>query len=231
MHFAIPIAHSQKIITILLIGDLKLIKLYSTFCLFLLLTVIGGCASDNHKEMGLSSSKGMYQSATFAAPSKTTPPELRDYVRDLVAEMSLNLRAVDSSKAIAVTNFAFTNLDYDSTNELGHALADTFMMELHQFGFRTLDVKVTDFIRITPQGDFAMSRDYLELKADYPVDYVLVGKITNYKKGYRVLARIVDIKSKDILAAGESFIPKKLVNMLIDENPIGAADLAVRVLP
>jgi TolB-like protein len=177
-----------------------------------------------------SSDKGrMYQSATFRPPSNVMQLELEDYVRELVAEMSLNIRDVESTGAIAVTNFVFSDIDYQSTNQLGYALADTFMMELHRFGFKTLDFKVTDYIRITSQGDFAMSRDYLELEADIPVDYVLVGKITDYKMGYKVLARIVDIKSKAILASGESLIPKKLVNMLISEEHIQPADFTLKV--
>lgn len=213
MYFAYSYVHSQKIITILPIGDLKLIKLYFTTCIFLL-PMLSGCAS-KQQEVNHSSTKGMYQSATFAPPAKVTALELRDYVRELVAEMALNLRSLDSSGAIAVTNFVSSDSDFQSTNELGFAIAESFMMELHHFGFNTLDIKVTDYIRVTPQGDFAMSRDFLELKAETHVDYVLVGKITNFKTGYRVDARIVDIKSKNILATGESFIPKKLVNMLI----------------
>jgi TolB-like protein len=180
-------------------------------------------------QKAVSHSNSMYQSATFAPPAQVMTLELKDYVRKLVAEMALNITSLESTGAIAVTNFVSTDLDYESTNGLGYALADTFMMELHQFGFKTLDFKVTDYIRITPQGDFAMSRDYLELKADIPVDYVLVGKITDYKKGYRVLARIVDVKSKNILASGESFIPKKLVNMLVNEKQTKTADFALKV--
>jgi TolB-like protein len=181
------------------------------------------------KVVSHSNSMDMYQSETFTPPSKVKTPELRDYVRDLIAEMASNMRSVESSGAIAVTNFVYTDADYQSTNELGFALADTFMMELHQSGFTTLDFKVTDYIRITPEGDFAMSRDFLELEADIPADYVLVGKITDYKKGYRVLARIVDIKSKNILASGESFIPKKLVNMLMGEKYMQTTDSVVKV--
>jgi hypothetical protein len=34
----------------------------------------------------------------------------------------------------------------------------------------------------------------------------------------------VDVKSKKIMAAGESFIPKKLVNMLLSKRYIQATD-------
>ena len=167
---------------------------------------------------------GMYQSATFTPPAKSLRLELTDYVRELVADMALNMRSIESSGTIGVTNFVFTGSDFQSSNQLGYALADTFMMQLHQLGLETIDFKVTDFIRITAQGDFAMSRDYLELDTDIPVDYVLVGTLTDYKKGYRVHARIVDIKSKKILAAGESFIPKRLVNSLLRMGYVPSPD-------
>ena len=169
-------------------------------------------------------SSGMYQNTTFTAPAKSLTLELSDYVRELVADMALNMRSLDSSGTIAVTNFVFTGSDYQSTNQFGYALADTFMMQMHQLGFETLDHKVTDYIRITDQGDFAMSRDYLELDAGISVEYVLVGTLSDHKKGYMIHARIVDIKSKKIMATGESFIPKKLVNMLLSKRYIQTND-------
>jgi TolB-like protein len=194
-------------------------KSFFTLCMSSVL-MLSGCAvirgDGDH-------SAGMYQSATFTPPAKSLTLELEDYVRELVAEMALNMRSLDPSGAIGVTNFVFTRSDFQSTNQLGYAIADTFMMQLHQLGFETLDFKVTDYIRITPQGDFAMSRDYLELNTDTPVDYVLVGTLTDHKKGYRVHARIVDIRSKKILAVGESFIPRKLVNILLSKSYLPSA--------
>jgi TolB-like protein len=132
--------------------------------------------------------------------------------------MALNIRSADTLGVIAVTNFVFSGSDFQSTNELGYVLADTFMMELHLLGFETLDFKVTDFIRVTSKGDFSMSRDYLELETETSFKYVLVGKLIDHKNGYIVHARIVDIKSKKVLALGQSFIPRKLVNMLVNVN-------------
>ena len=133
--------------------------------------MLSGCAGMQKRlSHSTSDSTGMYQSGTFATPSTEMTPELRDYVREMVAKMAPDIRSVESAGAIAVTNFVTTDLDYDSTNGLGYALADTFMAELHRSGFKTLDFKVTDYIRITPHGDFAMSLDYLELKPDIPVE-------------------------------------------------------------
>jgi TolB-like protein len=191
--------------------------------------MLSGCASiGNYIGNNASHTPGMYQSATFT-PAKSLTLELEDYVRELVADMTLNMRSLESSGAIGVTNFVFTGSDYQSSNPFGDALTNTFMMQLHQLGFETLDFKVTDYIRITAQGDFAMSRDYQELDLGIPIDYVLVGTFSDHKKGYKVHARIVDIKSKKILAAGESFIPRKLVNTLLSKRYIPLADFTAEV--
>jgi TolB-like protein len=196
--------------------DLKLIKSFYTICFFSLL-ILSGCSNKYEKT---SQSEGLFQNASFTHPSNPVSLELKDYVRELVADMALNIRSADTLGVIAVTNFVFSESDFQSTNELGYVLADTFMMELHLLGFETLDFKVTDFIRVTSKGDFAMSRDYLELETEIPFKYILVGKLTDHKNGYLVHARIVDIKSKKVLAFGESFIPRKLVDMLVNVNSI-----------
>ena len=188
--------------------------------------MLSGCSSI-HEEA--SPSNSMFQNATFTSSTETFTSDLNGHVRKLVAEMAQNMDSIESVGPIAVTNFVFTNSDYQSTNKLGYALSDTFMMELHRFGFETLDFKVTDYIRITPQGDFAMSRDYLELQNDIAIDYVLVGKLTDYNNGYVVHARIVDINSKKILASGESFIPNKLVSRLINNKHIQKTDFTIKV--
>lgn len=179
--------------------------------------MLSGCSTiigDNTADFS-----GMYQNATFTPPAPAALPlGFKDYVRELAADLTTNMRSVESSNTIVVTNFVVSDSDFQSTNQLGNVLADTFMMELHQLGFETLDVKVTDYVRVTEQGDFGMSRDYQELKEDIAISYMLVGKFTEHEKGYIVHARIVDIKTKKILAAGESFIPRKLVKKLLSKR-------------
>ena len=169
----------------------------------------------------------MYQNATFTPPAKSLTLDLSDYVREMISDMMLNMRAYDASRVIGVTNFVITS-DYQSSSLIGDELANTFMMQMHQSGFQTLDFKVTDYIRITEQGDFAMSRDYLELDTNTAIDSVLVGTISDHKNGYRVFARIVDVKTKKVLAAGESFIPRMVTNTLLSNLYLQASDYTLR---
>jgi TolB-like protein len=186
-----------------------------SFIIFIIVIINSGCA---WQDQSVSDSPSMFQNNTFNQISNNNTPELDDYVRELVADMAINMKSIEQTNAIAVTSFVFSNSSYESTNNLGHVLADSFMKELHQFGLTTIDFKVTDFIRITPQGDFSLSRDYLDLKDEIPADYVLVGTMTDYNKGYILQARIVNIISKEILATGQTFIPYKIVNMLTDKR-------------
>jgi len=185
-----------------------------TLSFIIVIIFISGCAWQDQHDQSLNQSLNMYQNNTFGQVINNNNSGIEGHVRGLVADMAVNMRSIDPSKAIAVTSFVFSNSNYESTNKLGYMLADTFMKELHQFGFITLDFKVTDFIRITPQGDFSLSRDYLDLQGEFTVDYVLVGTMTDYKAGYILQARIVNIKNKKILATGQSFITYKLVNNL-----------------
>ncbi|MFT5676406.1 MAG: hypothetical protein ACI808_002351, partial [Paraglaciecola sp.] len=61
-------------------------------------------------QKAVSHSNSMYQSATFAPPAQVMTLELKDYVRKLVAEMALNITSLESTGAIAVTNFVSTDL-------------------------------------------------------------------------------------------------------------------------
>ena len=183
-----------------------------SFIVFALVIINSGCTwhdqSENH-------SANTYQSNTFRQiTNNNAAVDLEDYVRELVADMAINMRSIEENKAIAITSFVFSDSNFENTNNLGHVIADSFMKELHQFGLTTLDFKVTDFIRITPQGDFSLSRDYHDFENGISVDYVLVGTMTDYNKGYILQARIVNIKSKEILGAGQTFIPYKLINKL-----------------
>ncbi|WP_299081343.1 FlgO family outer membrane protein [uncultured Paraglaciecola sp.] len=168
----------------------------------------------------------MFQNTTLAVPTITDRPlALQDYVAQLIADMEGNLQSLESSNAVAVTNFVFANSNYQTTNDLGHFLANACMQELHRQGITTLDYKVTDFIRVTPEGDFSLSRDHLEIKDEANIDYVLVGTMTDAKTGYILHARIVDVANKTILAAAQTLIPSKLVNMLAAEKRAEPANI------
>lgn len=182
--------------------------------------IVAGCSHiDNGFSLSDESAPGQaksFQQGYFTSSKRlVSNHNLEFYTRDIVSEMSLNMKSIDANGVIAISNFANASSDYESIDELGFALGESFLRELHQFGFNTLDFKVSDAIRVTPKGDFALTRDFMELKNEIPADYVLVGTLTEHHRGFTVNARIVDLSSKAILATGKSFIPLSTVNMLV----------------
>ncbi|GGD55513.1 FlgO family outer membrane protein [Lacimicrobium alkaliphilum] len=188
------------------------------FTILILIIMLAGCATfdietpDEH-------SNGAFQPATFKSSNAAenefiNSVQLQDYVRETVAEMALNMKNVAPDASVAVTSFVLLDSGYQSSSLLGQQLSEAFMAELHRFGINTLDYKVSDYIRVTPQGDFILTRDYLELDEEISAKLALVGTMTKHANGILVQTRIVDIETKSILSAGTSLIPHRQVNAL-----------------
>lgn len=128
-------------------------------------------------------------------------------MHDLIAVMSPSI----ADSVFAVTSFVYLDGAYDDTDLLGNQLAESFMHEVHQFGLEQIDFKTTDFIRVTPQGDFVFSRDFLELREEQPIEYVLGGTLVRHQSGVMVNARLVGIDSKRVLASAQGFIPQAVI--------------------
>ena len=77
-----------------------------------------------------------------------------------------------------------------------------------------MDYKTTDFFRVSTEGDYIFSRDYMELRSDLPIDYVLSGTLTKHQKGYLVNARIIGIKSKAVVASAQGLVPDYAIKSL-----------------
>ena len=67
-------------------------------------------------------------------------------------------------------------------------------------------------------GDFALSRDYLELKANLPVEYVLTGTLARHQGGVMVNARVVGVTSRAVVATAQSLIPHHVVDAILPNN-------------
>ena len=86
------------------------------------------------------------------------------------------------------------------------------------FGVAVLDYKVTDYIRVTPSGDFALSRDFNELSAELPIRFVVTGTMTAHKSGVLLNARLIRIDTKQVISAARTFVPESVVNAVISNT-------------
>lgn len=148
------------------------------------------------------------------------------YVQSMMHDLIANLDQASAQMTIGITSFVYLDAAYDQADLLGNQLAESFMHEVHQFGLAVVDFKTTDYIRVTPGGDFVFSRDFMELKEEQPIDYVLAGTLVRHQGGTLVNARLVSVSNKKVSASAQGFIPQNIVDALYQSG--GSEKLQLR---
>lgn len=153
----------------------------------------------------------------FQGPALTK--NINFYMRGLMQDLVSNLEYVNSRTPVAVTSFVNLDGDFEHASLLGNQIAESLMHEIHKVGIPVLDYKVTDYLRVTEQGDFIMSRNFNELSENIPIRYVFTGNLVKHQGGYLVNARVVGIKSKAVVASAQSFIPASVAKAILNTTP------------
>lgn len=154
----------------------------------------------------------MRNSTSQLAPH--TGKNINHYIRGIMQDMVENLQYVNDKTPLAVSSFIYLDDDYNDSTLLGNQISESFMHELHTFGVPVIDFKTTDYMRVTPSGDYVFSRDYLELTKEQSFNYVLAGTLVNHQGGVLVNARIIGLTSKAIVGSAQGFIPQSVVDSL-----------------
>lgn len=157
---------------------------------------------------------GLVQQNNYTKSSPPMRKNINHYVRGIMQDMVENLQYVNEKTPLAVSSFVFLDDDYTESSLLGNQISESFMHELHSFGVPVIDFKTTDYMRVSPEGDFVFSRDYLELNQDQTFNYVLAGTLVSHQGGVLVNARIVGLKSKAVVGTAQGFIPQSVVDAL-----------------
>ena len=160
----------------------------------------------------------LYSSVQGAYKGRPLTKHIGDYVKNMTQDLIANMEYVNEKTPIGVTHFALIDTDLQTTDLLGRQMAESFVHELHKFRVPVIDFKATDYIRITPDGDFVLSRDYLELSSSLPIEYVLTGTMAKHQGGVLVNARILGIESRAVVASAQMLVPFYVVDALIPSD-------------
>lgn len=94
---------------------------------------------------------------------------------------------------------------------LGHQLEQGLMTEALRRGMIAQDYKIANDIIIDAHSDRVLSREIEQLsKQRLDVDFFVSGTITEQQNGAVVNARVVHVKTKDVIAAATKFFPSEL---------------------
>jgi len=96
-------------------------------------------------------------------------------------------------------------------------IAENMIHEMQVRGYRILDYKVMPVIKITSEGDFAITRNIAKLKKKHLINYVLTGTIIEMYNGMVLNVRIVDLSSNLVLSSAQAFIDKKTYFMTVKD--------------
>lgn len=141
-----------------------------------------------------------------------------EYAKNIASQLVRNANVNVKTISVGVTTLNGVTSNYDTGTPFAQALSQQLMTELHQQHLKVMDFKTADFIRVTNDGDFALTRDYMELDEILPITHVLVGTFSQHRSGVEVNARLVDINSKVVVSVAQTLIPEDVVRQLAESE-------------
>jgi TolB-like protein len=143
--------------------------------------------------------------------------ELNAIAKFIAEQLTLN-KEIKSVSNVAMAITSFVNLeDVKETNKLGIMLSETLIHDMQIRGYKVIDYKTMDTVKINRKGDFSFSRNILELSRNHNIQYFLTGTLGGFKNGLIVNARLIDVQSKIVISTAQAFIPTYMVRDLLSD--------------
>lgn len=131
---------------------------------------------------------------------------LSEVVSEMAEQLLSNLPVNSRKQSIALTSIVDLK-DHQITNWLGQTISEQFIHELHVRNIKVVDFKLTGNIQLTPQGEFALTRDWQKLNKQIDVQRILTGTMSNNDEGIMLNVRIVNIDTSIVESTSSAFIP------------------------
>jgi TolB-like protein len=134
---------------------------------------------------------------------------LADYVEQLAMQLIDTLSGQSLPEAVALTSFVKLGENSKLDDKLGGQISEAFYYELQAFGLAVVDVKTV--IDLDTQGawDFSMLKNSELAEGEY--SHILTGTISHSKRGIRINARIINLKSKLVIASAKGLVPSFVI--------------------
>ncbi|RUO39877.1 hypothetical protein CWE15_08990 [Aliidiomarina taiwanensis] len=151
---------------------------------------------------------------------RTAPVQVSvsEYSNQLANQILASARGVHAGDRVVVTSPVWLESGMTESSLFGLQLQQDLSAELHSMALNVIDFKLTDGIRVTPEGDFALSTNYLELRELQAADFILVGTLVNRDDSLLVSLRLLDFTSQVVVATAQVAIPETLISDLSNRN-------------
>ncbi|HJS14876.1 MAG TPA: FlgO family outer membrane protein [Rheinheimera sp.] len=163
----------------------------------------------------LCSCSSLPQGQDIADPVKASEaeqhPPLLFYTERLADQLFHKLQPLESG-AIAVTTFADVQLMAPDTSRKSSYNASLQLQEsmqtvATQLGYQVSEIRLNDAVLVHPGFENSLGRDLSLLAQNQQARYVITGTLTEGEVHITVNAKLIDLKSQQVLAAASSVIP------------------------
>jgi TolB-like protein len=186
----------------------------SFFCLLIVFFIGGsGCT---HTETVAGSHYDDYDDTLIAKVEKiiTEDDELILLTKRLANQLYLNITSNNQSANIAVGTFTdLTTLQGSQESitlkTLGLQLEEGLTTESVQRGFKVIDYRLRKNLMVTKDANLMLSRELKFINEHQNINYFLTGTIALRNENILVNARLVNVKSKEVVAAATSRLTTK----------------------
>ena len=149
--------------------------------------------------------------------------------QQMVNSLTLQNDSLRPDQPIIVTTPVLLD-DLQTTNALGLQLQQGLIAAMHQKQFNLVDTNVAEALRVTPSGDFILTRDWQQLPADLAVEHAVVTTMSLSSAGMAINSRIVNVTNNRVVSAAQGFINSTAMNDYIkpSETVVSAHGLLYR---
>ncbi|MGS0682841.1 FlgO family outer membrane protein [Shewanella sp. 125m-7] len=165
--------------------------------IFLSLLFTFGCAStngDNQTELQMANGNGLPHTSAINHLSQ-----------QMVNELVRQNDSLRPNQPLLVATPVLIS-DMASTNALGLQYQQGLIAALHDHQFNLVDINVSDALKVTPDGEFILTRDWQQLPADLPVENVVVSTMSLSNEGVAINSRIVNVTNNRVVSAAQGFV-------------------------
>lgn len=134
---------------------------------------------------------------------------LTEIVSKMADQLLYNYPTRYNRESIALTSIVNLN-DLQATSWLGQTISEQFIHELNIRKLHVIDFKLTGNIKLTKQGEFALTRDWKKLQKQVPVQHLLTGTMSRNEEGIILNVRIVNVDSNAVETTSSAFIPHSM---------------------
>lgn len=138
--------------------------------------------------------------------------QLTDYARQIGFQLA-SFESLRGAK-VGVTTFVEFDDSLENATPLGNQFAEALVSTLPVFGVQVVEFKKTKSIKVSPRGDFSLSRDVKQLSEQVGMDYVLVGTLVATRRGIQVHSRVVSVRDAGVIASASTLLPHLVLQQI-----------------